>query len=80
MTELRIPGGSESTTSSATPAWQTLMVWASRSHATSEPIVSKKSTILATSVMSGTLRIVTASSVSNVAHRIGKTAFLLPDG
>ena len=56
------------------------MVFASRSHSTCDPNISKKSTILFTSVMSGTLRTVIVSSVSNVAHSIGNTAFLLPDG
>ena len=83
ITELRMPGGNESMTERAfksAPLWLTSIVLASRSHSTREPSPRKKSTILFTSVMSGAFRTVIVSSVRSVAHNIGSTAFLLPEG
>src|SRR5476651_447119 len=45
-----------------------------------EPWARKKATSLSRSVMAGTFRIVTGSSVSSVAQKIGRMEFLFPDG
>ena len=56
------------------------MVPAERSQSMREPWAVRKATSLFRSVMSGTFRRVTGSSVSKVAQKIGNTEFLLPEG
>src|SRR4051812_21632120 len=51
-----------------------------RSQAMTEPCSMKKLTSFSTSVMFGTFSNVTLASVSSVAHRMGSTEFLLPEG
>ena len=90
---IRCRSGAKSSTAERMPAgispwrrrvsneeWSRSMRRAAWSHVTREPCSVKKVTSFSTSVMLGTLRSVTGSSVSSVAQRSGSTEFLLPEG
>ena len=80
-TEERMPAGSSPLSRRASkPEWSTTMRPAARSQVMREPCSVKKFTSFSTSVMFGTWRSVTGASVRSVAHRMGSTEFLLPEG
>ena len=78
---LSMPDGSSPAMRSGSKVeWSTAIVPAARSHAMREPCSWKNVTSFSTSVISGTFSSATGSSVSRVAHKMGRTEFLLPEG